>query len=259
MFISWYHRSSHRHSLFDDAPKGRAPAKVTRSGFDDEEPSQRSRGYSDDDRQSSRGGSSGWGSRDEYGSNTNEAEEDDGWGRPQRRQDNDRDGGWGGNSGGWGAPSRGSSDRDRYGGGSNGWNSTDDRSGYDRGHDRGRPAAAPAPPREAESATKRFASATSISSKQFFGEEESPAANADKNRRLAKFSGAKAISSADFYERDESGMRRGGDGMSCSCLVDFAKREGSRKIISAPRTFLASESGCFSLDSAAVRIASCVG
>jgi hypothetical protein len=205
-------RSSHRHNLFDDAPKSRPAPKANRGFFDEEESSQRSTGrgggYGDEDngRSGSRNGNSGgWGARTEYGSAARE-EEDDGWGRPApRKQETTRDDGWGGGrDSGWGAPAR-NNDRN------SGWNSQDDRSGgygnYDR---RPAPAAAPAPPRESESAQKRFAAATSISSKQFFGEEESPAANAEKDRRLAKFSGAKAISSADFYERDESGMRRGG-------------------------------------------------
>eukprot|EP01122_Echinamoeba_exundans_P010087 TRINITY_DN3685_c0_g1_i3.p1 TRINITY_DN3685_c0_g1~~TRINITY_DN3685_c0_g1_i3.p1 ORF type:complete len:684 (-),score=203.92 TRINITY_DN3685_c0_g1_i3:1271-3298(-) len=225
--------SSHRHNLFDDAPKTRPAPKANRGFFDDDEPSQRNTGrgggYGDEDngRSGSRNGNSGgWGSRTEYGSTSRE-DEDDGWGRPApRRHDNDRDDGWGGSrDGGWGAPAR--NDRnDRNGG----WNSHDDRSsGYGNYDRRPAPAAAPAPPREAESAQKRFASATSISSKQFFGEDDSPAASAEKDRRLAKFSGAKAISSADFYERDESGMRRGGgdddSGELVSRIAETAKND----------------------------------
>lgn len=53
-------------------------------------------------------------------------------------------------------------------------------------------------------AQQNFANAKSISSKQFFGEEEDAADQSDKQRRLAKFEGARSISSADYYERDES-------------------------------------------------------
>lgn len=58
-----------------------------------------------------------------------------------------------------------------------------------------------------ESAQTRFANATSISSKQFFDEDDvnTSGYQLDKERRLAKFSGARSISSADYYERDESG------------------------------------------------------
>jgi len=55
-------------------------------------------------------------------------------------------------------------------------------------------------------AQQNFANAKSISSKQFFGQEENSAEKAEHQSRLNRFEGARSISSADFYERDESDM-----------------------------------------------------
>jgi len=49
----------------------------------------------------------------------------------------------------------------------------------------------------------RFSNAKSISSAQYFGEDQQRN-DPDKDRRLAKFSGSTSISSAAYYDRDES-------------------------------------------------------
>jgi len=83
-------------------------------------------------------------------------------------------------------------------------------------------------------AQTNFASAKSISSAQYFGEQDAtnPTYQAEKQQRLAKFSGAKSISSADYYDRDESGMRGrgGGDEDLVSRIAETAKQDlGSLK------------------------------
>jgi len=54
-------------------------------------------------------------------------------------------------------------------------------------------------------AQQNFGKAKAISSKQFFGEEES-VDKGEKDRRLGKFEGARSISSADYFERDEASL-----------------------------------------------------
>jgi hypothetical protein len=58
-------------------------------------------------------------------------------------------------------------------------------------------------------AQQNFSKAKAISSKQFFGEEES-VDRGEKDRRLNKFEGARSISSADYFDRDEKGMSDNG-------------------------------------------------
>eukprot|EP01103_Thecamoeba_quadrilineata_P014264 TRINITY_DN419_c2_g1_i1.p1 TRINITY_DN419_c2_g1~~TRINITY_DN419_c2_g1_i1.p1 ORF type:complete len:442 (-),score=120.86 TRINITY_DN419_c2_g1_i1:162-1487(-) len=53
-------------------------------------------------------------------------------------------------------------------------------------------------------AQRRFAGAKSISSAQYFGEDEKKRSDPESQRRLAKFSNASSISSADYFERDET-------------------------------------------------------
>eukprot|EP01133_Synstelium_polycarpum_P008922 gene8922-10454_t len=48
-----------------------------------------------------------------------------------------------------------------------------------------------------------FSSAKSISSKQYFGDDQDQQ-DPEKNARLSKFSGATSISSAQYYDRDET-------------------------------------------------------
>jgi len=59
-------------------------------------------------------------------------------------------------------------------------------------------------------AQQNFSKAKSISSNQFFGEEESRD-DPERRARLNRFEGARAISSAAYYERDEGNMSVGGD------------------------------------------------
>jgi len=53
-------------------------------------------------------------------------------------------------------------------------------------------------------AQKRFGSAKSISSAQYFGENEKKISDGESERRLMKFNGSSSISSADFFDRDET-------------------------------------------------------
>jgi len=52
-------------------------------------------------------------------------------------------------------------------------------------------------------AQRRFAGAKSISSAQYFGEDQKRK-DPENERRLSRFSGANSISSADYFERDET-------------------------------------------------------
>lgn len=56
---------------------------------------------------------------------------------------------------------------------------------------------------ESNEAQKKFANAKSISSSQFFG-EENKTVDADSQVRLQKFANSSSISSADFFERNEA-------------------------------------------------------
>jgi len=56
-------------------------------------------------------------------------------------------------------------------------------------------------------AQKKFGTATSISSEQFFGNSESEADKAARRHNSERFAGATSISSAQYYNRDESNMR----------------------------------------------------
>jgi len=60
-------------------------------------------------------------------------------------------------------------------------------------------------------AQSNFSNAKSISSKQFFGDEETKgdSYNAEKREKLSRFEGAKSISSASYYDRDEEEMKSG--------------------------------------------------
>jgi hypothetical protein len=62
--------------------------------------------------------------------------------------------------------------------------------------------------RAAVDPTNKYANAKSISSAQYFGEDQ-PKHDPEKERRLMKFSGSSSISSADYYERDENDMSAG--------------------------------------------------
>jgi len=59
-------------------------------------------------------------------------------------------------------------------------------------------------------AQQNFNKAKSISSTQFFGEDESKD-DPEKKIRLSRFDGARSISSAQYYDRDEEDMPSGGD------------------------------------------------
>jgi ADP-ribosylation factor GTPase-activating protein 2/3 len=59
-------------------------------------------------------------------------------------------------------------------------------------------------------AQQQFSKAKSISSTQFFGDEEAPGDRAERQQRLTQFQGARSISSASYYGRDESQMNEEG-------------------------------------------------
>eukprot|EP01121_Diplochlamys_sp_Union-15-3_P002265 TRINITY_DN1197_c0_g1_i3.p1 TRINITY_DN1197_c0_g1~~TRINITY_DN1197_c0_g1_i3.p1 ORF type:complete len:352 (+),score=75.41 TRINITY_DN1197_c0_g1_i3:38-1093(+) len=57
---------------------------------------------------------------------------------------------------------------------------------------------------ESDYARRNFSSASAISSKQYFGDDDQDASSkAEKSERLSRFSSASAISSDDFYDRRE--------------------------------------------------------
>lgn len=67
-------------------------------------------------------------------------------------------------------------------------------------------------------AQQNFAKAKSISSRQYFGEDqESPAERAERQARLNQFQGAKSISSAAYFDRDEGGSSSQGN----DCTFSF--------------------------------------
>lgn len=87
-------------------------------------------------------------------------------------------------------------------------------------------------------AQQNFSKAKSISSKQFFGEEDNSSDRADRQQRLNRFEGARSISSADFYERDESEM--GSSSFSTRADLSNVKdavSEGSKKLMKMASNF----------------------
>eukprot|EP01113_Clastostelium_recurvatum_P019635 TRINITY_DN2318_c0_g1_i2.p1 TRINITY_DN2318_c0_g1~~TRINITY_DN2318_c0_g1_i2.p1 ORF type:complete len:479 (-),score=160.40 TRINITY_DN2318_c0_g1_i2:960-2396(-) len=102
---------------------------------------------------------------------------------------------------------------------------------------------------ESDYARKNFSSAKSISSTQYFGEDDDAGTRAEKDMRLSRFQGARAISSADYYERDETTQLSDmSAGDMARKLVYSAKgdagqigsmlMEGSKKLSSAASSFL---------------------
>jgi len=103
-------------------------------------------------------------------------------------------------------------------------------------------------------AQQNFSKAKSISSTQFFGENESGVDDAEKRTRLSRFEGQRSISSATYFDRDETGLGPSDDGeLSAS---DIARRlawtakndvgqlkeilsDGSKKLATAASSFFA--------------------
>jgi len=102
-------------------------------------------------------------------------------------------------------------------------------------------------------AQQNFSKAKSISSTQFFGDQEGGADDAEKKSRLSRFEGQRSISSATYFDRDETGLGPGDDDLSAS---DIARRlawtakndvgqlkdvlsDGSKKLASAASNFFA--------------------
>jgi len=85
---------------------------------------------------------------------------------------------------------------------------------------------------ESDLARKKFEGQKGISSKQFFGDEESEADKFEKERRLAKFSSSAAISSSDYFERSD-GSATAGRTTSGSYVpdIDIDAGELARKLV----------------------------
>eukprot|EP01112_Ceratiomyxa_fruticulosa_P007459 TRINITY_DN193_c0_g1_i1.p1 TRINITY_DN193_c0_g1~~TRINITY_DN193_c0_g1_i1.p1 ORF type:complete len:428 (-),score=94.02 TRINITY_DN193_c0_g1_i1:12-1295(-) len=102
---------------------------------------------------------------------------------------------------------------------------------------------------ESDYARKNFSNAKSISSSQYFGENDDPATKAEKEVRLAKFAGARSISSAAYYERDETPTIADMTASDVARKLAYTARtdigqlstvlsEGGKKIATAASTFL---------------------
>eukprot|EP01120_Amphizonella_sp_Union-15-10_P005905 TRINITY_DN1817_c0_g4_i2.p1 TRINITY_DN1817_c0_g4~~TRINITY_DN1817_c0_g4_i2.p1 ORF type:complete len:406 (-),score=95.25 TRINITY_DN1817_c0_g4_i2:150-1367(-) len=85
---------------------------------------------------------------------------------------------------------------------------------------------------ESDFARKTFGNATSISSKQYFGDtdDSDPQAQVEHQQKLSRFQGANAISSADYYGRDENNSDPSGQDL------DFDAGDIARRIAETAKT-----------------------
>nr|UWU44368.1 hypothetical protein [Huperzia serrata] len=82
---------------------------------------------------------------------------------------------------------------------------------------------------ESNEAQKKFANAKSISSAQFFNDQDK-IGEADGHMRLQKFAGSSSISSADFFDRDEENTSGSAVDLSASQLVARISMQASQDV-----------------------------